>query len=102
MHLLLTDNVEVCTLFSAFSIKANSSVFSLIRMCKLPSVLGHCWLGDRKGIRPVKMGGDGGNGYWLIWMEPSRMVAVSASVYLPLHHKVLKFSSGTGSLGWSR
>ena len=19
-----------------------------------PSVLGHCWLGDRKGIRPVK------------------------------------------------
>jgi len=27
---------------------------------------------------------------------------VSASVNLPLHHKVLKFSSGTGSPGWSR
>jgi len=27
---------------------------------------------------------------------------VSASVNLPLHHKVQKFSSGTGSAGWSR
>jgi len=32
----------------------------------------------------------------------SRMVSVSASVNLPLHHKVQKFSSGTGSPGgWS-
>ena len=29
------------------------------------------------------------------------MVSVSASVNLPLHHKVQKFSSGTGSPGWS-
>jgi len=29
------------------------------------------------------------------------MVGVSASVGLPLHHKVQKFSSGTGSRGWS-
>jgi len=28
--------------------------------------------------------------------------SVSASVNLPLHHKVQKFSSGTGSPGWSR
>jgi len=27
---------------------------------------------------------------------------VSTSVNLPLHHKVQKFSSGTGSPGWSR
>jgi len=27
---------------------------------------------------------------------------VSASVNLPLHHKVQKFSSGSGSSGWSR
>jgi len=27
---------------------------------------------------------------------------VSACVNLPLHHKVQKFSSGTGSPGWSR
>ena len=32
---------------------------------------------------------------------PSRMVCVSASVNLPLRHKVQKFSSGTGSHGWS-
>jgi len=32
----------------------------------------------------------------------SRIVGVSASVNLPLHHKVQKFSSGTGSPGWSR
>ena len=31
-----------------------------------------------------------------------RMVSVSASVNLSLHHKVQKFSSGTGSPGWSR
>jgi len=28
-------------------------------------------------------------------VAPSRMVGVSASVNLPLHHKVQKFSSGT-------
>jgi len=32
---------------------------------------------------------------------PSWMVSVSASVNLPLHHKVQKFSSGTGSPAWS-
>jgi len=32
---------------------------------------------------------------------PSRMVSVSASVNLPLHHEVQKFSSGTGLPGWS-
>ena len=31
----------------------------------------------------------------------SRMVGVSASVNLPLHRKVQKFSSGTGWCGWS-
>jgi len=31
-----------------------------------------------------------------------RMVSVSASVNLHLHHKVQTFSSGTGSPGWSR
>ena len=33
---------------------------------------------------------------------PIWMVCVSASVNLPLHHKVQKFSSGTSSPGWSR
>jgi len=60
-------------------------------------------LGGRKGIRPVKNGG------WWRWglvsldgVAPSWMVGVSASVNLPLHYKVQKFSSGTGSPGWSR
>ena len=35
-------------------------------------------------------------------VAPSRIVCVSASVNLPLHHKVQTFSSGTGSPGWSR
>jgi len=33
-------------------------------------------------------------------VAPSRMVSVSASVNLPLHHKVQKFCSGTGSPRW--
>jgi len=32
-------------------------------------VLWHCWLGGRKGIRPVKNVRDGGGGHWLVWME---------------------------------
>ena len=67
-------------------------------------MLRRCWLGGRKGILPVKIWG----GWWK-WallspdgVAPSPMVGVSASVTLPLHHKVQKFSSGTGSPGWSR
>jgi len=48
-------------------------------------------------------------GEWWWWalvspdgVAPSQMVGVSASVDLPLHHEVQKFSSGTGSPGWSR
>jgi len=48
-------------------------------------------------------------GGWWRWallspdgVAPSRMVGVSASINLPLHHKVPKFSSGTGSPGWSQ
>ena len=35
-------------------------------------------------------------------VAPSRMVSVSASVNLPLHHKVQKFPFGTDSPEWSR
>jgi len=46
-------------------------------------------------------------GWWWRWwtlvspdgVAPSRMVSVSASVNLPWHHKVHKFSSGTDSIG---
>jgi len=47
-------------------------------------------------------------GGWRRWalvspdgVAPSRMVGVSACVDISLHHKVQKFSSGTGSPGWS-
>jgi len=50
-----------------------------------------------------KMGG------WWRWalvsldgVAPSQMVCVSTSVNLPLHHKVQKFASGTGSPGWKK
>ena len=44
----------------------------------------------------------GWGGWWrwalvsLDWVAPSRLVGMSASVNLPLQHKVQKFSSGTG------
>jgi len=48
-------------------------------------------------------------GGWWRWallspdgVAPSWMVGVSASVNLPLHHKVQRFSSGTCSPRWSR
>ena len=48
-------------------------------------------------------------GEWWRWallspdgVVPSPMVGVSASINLPLHHKVQRFSSGNGSPGWSR
>ena len=48
----------------------------------------------------------GGSWRWALvsldGVAPSRMVSVSASVNLPLHHEVQKFSYGTGSPGWSR
>jgi len=71
--------------------------------CDHAIMLWHCWLGGRKGIRPAKKYG----GWWR-WallspdgVASSRIVGVSASVNLPLHHKVQKFSSRTGSPGWS-
>jgi len=39
-------NVCVCHLWVVFIIHRSGMVY--------PSVLRHCWLGDRKGIRPVK------------------------------------------------
>ena len=53
----------------------------------------------QEGHPACKKWGDGGR--WALvspdGVAPSRLVGVSASVNLPLHHKVQKFSSGTGS-----
>ena len=49
------------------------------------------------------------SGGWWRWallspdgVAPIRIVGMSATDNLPLHHKVQKFCSGTGSPGWSR
>jgi len=66
------------------------------------SVLWHCWLGGRKGIRTVKNGG----WRWALLspdgVAPIWMVSVSASVDVSLYHKFQKFSSGSSSPGWSQ
>jgi len=56
----------------------------------------------QEGHPACKKWGMVGGGYWLVRMEwrPAGW-SVSASVNLPLHHKVQKFSSGTGSPRWS-
>ena len=57
------------------------------------------WAAGRASVK--NMGG------WWRWalvsldgVTPSQMVSLSLSVNLPLHHKVQKFFSGTGSPGW--
>jgi len=47
----------------------------------LPSVLWHCWLGGRKGIRPVKNMGQWWRLALVVWME---WRPVGGSVFLPL------------------
>jgi len=60
-------------------------------------------VGRQEGHLACKKWGDGGGGHWLVWMEWRPVGwSVSASVNLLLHHKVQKFSSGTGSRVWSR
>jgi len=43
--------------------------FQVHLLYRLPSVLWHCWLGDREVIWPVKNCGDGGGGLWLVRMK---------------------------------
>jgi len=48
--------------------------------------------------------GDSGGGHWLVRTEwrPDGLSVCLPLLNLPLHHKVQKFSSGTGSPRWSR
>ena len=75
---------------------------NLLSLCCLQCSDAVGWAAGRASSRK-KYGG------WWRWalvspdgVVPSLMGSVSASVNLPLHHKVQKFSSGTGSPGWSR
>jgi len=55
-------------------------------------------VGWQEGHPACKKWGDGGDGHCLVRTE---MVSMYASVNLLLHRKVQKYSSGTGSPGWS-
>jgi len=61
---------------------------------------------DRSGVLVMEGTCHGGWWRWALVsrdrVAPIQMAGVSASVNLPLHHKVQKFSTGTGSSGWSR
>jgi len=59
-------------------------------------------VGRQEGHPACKKYGEDGALVSLDGVAPSMMVGVSASVNLPLHHEVQKFSSGTGSPRWSR
>jgi len=49
--------------------KIDAIIIIILVWMALPSVLWHCWLGGRKGIRSVKIWGDGWSGHWVVWME---------------------------------
>jgi len=51
-------------------------------------------VGRQEGLLACKKWGNGGGGHWVgpDGVAPSLMVSVSASVNLPLHRKVQKFS----------
>ena len=81
------------------TVEENSSVFSLIRITSCLQCFDTVGWATGRASGLYKMGGDGGDGHWLVRME---LHLAGLSVCLPLHHKVLKFSCGTGSPGRSR
>ena len=62
---------NVVSMYVIFTVITCFYLFSVITVIFSwgPSVLWHHWLGDRKGIRPVKNMGDGGDEHWLVRME---------------------------------
>jgi len=55
-----------------------------------PSVLWHCWLGDRKSIRPVKNWMLVCWWWWLDWSFFARLIAPVVKLSPPLHHPLLQ------------
>jgi len=72
----------------------------------VPSVLWRCWLGGRKGIRPIKdFGGCGcGGAVSPVGVAPTWIVGASASIIFPCCIKIQKnwCFSGSGLPGLSR
>ena len=86
-HTGLSDVINTVWRCVCFKIK-------LVTKCEFISVCLQCFDIVGWGYGGALVSSDG--------VAPSRMVGVSASVNLPLHDKVQKFSSCTGSPGWSR
>ena len=64
-------DVEVCSwtkLFNKHCMYIWDFAYLFMFEC-MPSVLWHCWLGGRKGIRPVKNGRMDWGGHWLVRTE---------------------------------
>jgi len=61
-------------------------------------------VGWQEGHLACKKMGDDGGGHCLVRMEwhPAGWSVCLPPVNFPLHHKVKKFSSGTGSFEWSQ
>ena len=58
-------------------------------------MLWHCWLGNRKGIRPVKRMGDGGGGHCLIrieWHAAGWLVCLPLLIFIFWHSVALMSS----------
>jgi len=100
-HMLLPIRLSsVCTAHAPYSASWNfpQCVYAIYAFSALTLLVGR-----QEGHLACKKVG------WWRWalvspdgVAPSRMVSVSASLNLPFHHKVQKFSSGTGSPRWSR
>jgi len=96
---LICFSLASCNLFTVTFSLLLSNPNALVAFSALTLLVG-----QQKGHPACKKWGG-----WLRWallsphgVVPNQMVSVFAFVNLPLHHKVQKFSSGTGSLGWSR
>jgi len=53
MWLLLCFEITISTILTS-TVGNTCLILQLLRLTRFPSVLWHCWLGGRKGIRPVK------------------------------------------------
>jgi len=88
-RLCLTRNV--ITRRSLTVIETDAISQSIYHFLLAPNQQRQRTLGGRNGIRSVKNMGDSWDGHCMVspdGMAPIRMVGVSASVNLPLHHKV--------------
>ena len=90
LYLVLALSWRLCGLGLCLGIVAsrlNMKIEFMIISRKLLAVLWHCWLGDKKGIRPVKMGVS--LLVVMIWLE--HCTSHGSSCHNHLHHSSLQY-----------